>query len=101
MSDLKIKVYPNPVLSKVCKKISIVDDEIKKIISEMEKTMLETSALGLAANQIGYNVKIAMIDKYYIEQIEKKEEISHLGRQTNTWNNICYVIFSWNIAWNE
>lgn len=58
---LKIVTVPNNILSNSTKSVVIVDDEIKKIVSDMEKVLIaqkDPPGVGLAANQVGLDLSI-------------------------------------------
>lgn len=65
MPILKILTQPNPILRKKSVKIDLTEitgREFKKLISSMAKTMLKTDGVGLAAPQIGRNIRLAVIN---------------------------------------
>lgn len=62
MSVRAIRVLPDPVLRQKAKKISKVDASIQQLIDDMIETMRSASGVGLAANQIGVPLKIAVIE---------------------------------------
>lgn len=65
MPILKIITQPNPILRKKSAEISpeiIAGREFKNLISAMEKTMVKTDGVGLAAPQIGKNVRLAVVN---------------------------------------
>jgi len=62
MSVRAIRVLPDPVLRQKAKKVSKIDTSIQQIIDDMIETMRSASGIGLAANQIGVPLKIAVIE---------------------------------------
>jgi peptide deformylase len=62
MSVRAIRVLPDPVLRQKAKKVSKVDTSIQQLIDDMIETMRSASGVGLAANQIGVPLKIAVIE---------------------------------------
>ncbi|MBU0687755.1 MAG: peptide deformylase [Candidatus Margulisbacteria bacterium] len=62
MSILKVIIYPNPILRKKCKSISKVTTEITKLINDMFETMYVAPGVGLAAPQVGKNIRLIVID---------------------------------------
>ncbi len=62
MSILKIITYPNKILRKKSKKVTIFDNELKKNISDMFDTMYNSNGIGLAAIQVNINKSIIIID---------------------------------------
>lgn len=63
---LKIVNVPHKVLSSPTKRVAKIDDGIKKLVIEMEETLIHQSdpqGVGLAANQVGINLSIFVIKK--------------------------------------
>lgn len=59
---LEIKKYGEAILRKKTKNVGEVDDEIRKLISFMVTAMYEANGVGLAANQIGLDLNMAVVD---------------------------------------
>lgn len=60
----KIVTVPNSILSTPTKKIVEIDNNIKKIVSDMERVLVaqdDPPGVGLAANQVGLNISIFII----------------------------------------
>ena len=62
MAILRIRVDEDPVLRKKAKVIKSVDNNIKKLITDMAETMYEAPGVGLAAPQVGISKRLVMID---------------------------------------
>ncbi len=65
MPILKIITQPNPILRKKSVEISpnvIKSPEFKSLVSSIAKTMIKTDGVGLAAPQIGKNIRLAVIN---------------------------------------
>jgi peptide deformylase len=62
MPVLPIRKYGDPVLRRRAKEISRVDERIKKIASQMLETLKEAGGMGLAANQVGEELRIIVVD---------------------------------------
>jgi peptide deformylase len=54
--------YGNPVLRKQCKTVSTVDDELLQLVEDMLETMVDAHGVGLAAPQVGVDLRLAVID---------------------------------------
>jgi len=65
MAILPIKIYGDPVLRKQAKEIIKVDENIRKLAFDMLKTVKEAGGIGLAANQIGEEKKLFVIDRSF------------------------------------
>ena len=59
---LEIVKYPAPVLRQSGKKISEVSDEIRELAENMIETMNEAQGVGLAAQQVGRAIQMAVVD---------------------------------------
>jgi len=58
--------YDDPILRKVLKPVKNFEN-IEKVISNMFDTMYENDGIGLAANQIGIDLNIFIIDLSHID----------------------------------
>ncbi|MCK4495063.1 MAG: peptide deformylase [Candidatus Aminicenantes bacterium] len=58
-------MYGDPVLRKQAKEITKVDESIRKLAFDMLKTVKEAGGIGLAANQIGEEKKLFVIDRSF------------------------------------
>lgn len=59
---LEIKKYGEPILRKKTKDVGEIDDEVRKLIGFMAQAMYQNQGAGLAANQIGLDLQIAVVD---------------------------------------
>ncbi|NCF13569.1 MAG: peptide deformylase [Verrucomicrobiaceae bacterium] len=59
---LEITQYGNPVLRKKCSKIDEVNESIHKLAEDMIETMIDAHGVGLAAPQIGEDIRMAVVD---------------------------------------
>lgn len=60
---LKIITYPNKILRTKLDEVKIFGtEELKKIVKEMTRIMKKYDGIGLAANQVGINAKIVVIE---------------------------------------
>jgi peptide deformylase len=62
MSLLTVLHYPDPRLHKVAKPVAVVDDRVRKIVSDMAETMYDAPGVGLAATQVDIHERIIVID---------------------------------------
>ena len=62
MSILKIIEYGNPILRQKSKEVTKISKKIKNLIMDMLDTMYHYNGVGLAAPQIGENLRIFVID---------------------------------------
>lgn len=62
MALLEVLKYPAPILRSKTLPVEKVDDEIRKMVNDMFETLKAEGALGLAANQVGINKRIFVMD---------------------------------------
>ncbi|MFW6286697.1 MAG: peptide deformylase [Candidatus Sumerlaeota bacterium] len=63
MALRKVHIYGDPCLREVSGPVDAIDDpEIKTLIEDMVETMYEEDGIGLAAPQVGENVRIFVAD---------------------------------------
>jgi len=60
-------IYPivkfgDPVLEKSAERVTVFDEELKKLVADMFESMYEAHGVGLAAPQIGISRRIAVVD---------------------------------------
>lgn len=67
MSIIPINVYGDDILKKKTNKVNTVDDELIKNIKDMFDTMRYANGIGLAANQVGLDKSLFVIDLNGIE----------------------------------
>jgi peptide deformylase len=61
MAVLPIVKVPQPVLREKTKKVKKIDGSIQKLIDDMIETMHDAPGVGLAANQVGVSLRIAVM----------------------------------------
>lgn len=62
MSILKIIEYGNPILREKSKEVTKISKKIKTLVNDMLETMYHSNGVGLAAPQVGENLRIFVID---------------------------------------
>jgi peptide deformylase len=62
VSILDIRVLGDPVLRKETTIVANVDDEIRKLVSDMFETMYAAEGIGLAAPQVGRTERVTVMD---------------------------------------
>ncbi len=65
--NLKISLLGKKELRKISEQISEISEDIKELVSDMADTMYYTNGVGLAAPQVGKNLRVFVVD------ISKKE----------------------------
>jgi peptide deformylase len=62
MSVLKIVKYPSDILLQKLQPVEKFDSDLKYIVKDMFETMYAYNGIGLAANQVGINKRIVVVD---------------------------------------
>ncbi len=62
MSSLPIIKEPNPILKQKSAKIKDITPQIKRLILDMAETMKSAEGIGLAAPQVGQNIRLCLIN---------------------------------------
>ena len=75
MSLRDIRTYPDPVLRTKTARIGAIDDTIERLIEDMIETMHAAPGVGLAANQVGVSLQLAVIDLSSQEDEERRHPL--------------------------
>jgi len=62
MAIREIKKFPDPVLRKKTASVGAIDEDLCRLIDDMVETMHAAPGVGLAANQVGVPLQVAVID---------------------------------------
>lgn len=62
MSVLKVVKYPSKILSKSLSPVEHFNSELKEVVRDMFETMYTYNGIGLAANQVGLDKRIVIVD---------------------------------------
>jgi peptide deformylase len=54
--------YGHPVLRQKCRPVTEVDDALRELVADMLETMVDANGVGLAAPQVGEDIRLAVID---------------------------------------
>lgn len=57
-----IVIYPNDRLNQKAESVTVITDEIVTLLEDMHETMIAHDGIGLAAPQIGKNLRLAVIE---------------------------------------
>ncbi|MEK6743960.1 MAG: peptide deformylase [Nitrospirota bacterium] len=75
MAIREIKTFPDPVLRKKTAAVGAIDEELCRLIDDMVETMHAAPGVGLAANQVGVPLQVAVIDIGDHEEEGKKRPL--------------------------
>lgn len=94
---MNIVKEPEIMLRKKLKEVKEITPEIKTLISDMRKKMVETRGVGLAANQVGWDLQIFVIDKKIAEENKAPDayinpEITELSKDQGEVEEGCLSI---------
>lgn len=62
MSRLEILHFPDPRLRRRAEAVSVVDDDVRRLIDDMLETMYEAPGIGLSAPQVNIAKRVVTID---------------------------------------
>ena len=62
MAVLPIRFYPDPVLRVRCPEVESFDGDLERLAEDMIETMYAAPGVGLAAPQVGVELRLAVID---------------------------------------
>jgi len=62
MAILPIRIYPDPVLRVKTRRVEEFDDRLRKLAANMVETMHAAPGVGLAAPQVGSDLRLAVVD---------------------------------------
>ena len=75
MAIRKITEYPESVLAEMGKPVTEFDKELKNLCADMFETMYDAEGVGLAAPQIGLNLRLFVMDCGGIKLVAANPEI--------------------------
>jgi peptide deformylase len=75
MAIREIKKFPDPVLRKKTAVVGAIDEDLCRLIDDMVETMHAAPGVGLAANQVGVPLQLAVIDLGDHEEEGKKRPL--------------------------
>jgi peptide deformylase len=62
MTQLPIRIIPDPVLRQIAKPVESIDKRVAKFMDDMVESMYKGNGIGLAANQVGSLERVIVID---------------------------------------
>jgi peptide deformylase len=66
---MKVLKFPDPALFKVCIPVTVFETELKLLLDNMYRTMHTANGVGLAANQVGLEFRMFVMDTEAGERI--------------------------------
>jgi peptide deformylase len=77
MAVRKITEFPEPILAQVGKPVNEFNKELQDLCNDMFDTMYDAEGVGLAAPQIGLNLRLFVMDCDGIKLVAANPEIVH------------------------
>jgi peptide deformylase len=90
MAILAIRIYPDPVLRAKCSKVEEFDARLRKLAGDMVETMHAAPGVGLAAPQVGRELRLAVVDvsvgedPAQLKVLVNPEVVRREGQETDT-----------------
>jgi len=75
MATRTIRTYPDPVLRNKTARVEKIDGSLDRLIQDMIETMHAAPGVGLAANQVGVPLQLAVIDLSGRENVEQRHPL--------------------------
>ena len=88
---LPIRQYGDSTLRTACAAVEEVSDELHKLAADMLDTMYDAEGIGLAAPQIGLNIRMVVID--IPEDEEDEPEMIEVNGEPATLRSIMPLVF--------
>lgn len=89
MSIQEVVKYGSEVLRKPCKAVTKFDKKLQKLVNDMFETMYSTNGVGLAAPQVGENLRVLVIDVDYGS--ERYDESGNPSGKTEDYNPLVLI----------
>lgn len=89
---LEIVKYGSPVLRAKGVKIAKADETTEKLVADMLETMVDANGVGLAAQQVGFPLQLAVIDVTGVEDRPSTMEID--GKPVNPEDHMPLVLLN-------
>jgi peptide deformylase len=75
MASREIRIFPDPVLRNKTARVENIDGSLERLIEDMVVTMHAAPGVGLAANQVGIALQVAVIDLSSRENEEQRHPL--------------------------
>jgi peptide deformylase len=62
MAGFKIVELGEPVLRQKCRRVSVINKKVKKLLTDMKEAMYQANGVGLAAPQVGVSKRVVVVD---------------------------------------
>ncbi|MDD2966006.1 MAG: peptide deformylase [Desulfovibrionaceae bacterium] len=72
---LDLVTYPTASLAQICQPITEITPEIRQVAEDMLETMYDAPGVGLAAPQVGKNIRMVVIDPEWSKDVPRKPRV--------------------------
>lgn len=72
---LEVLHYPNPILKKKSKEVQSFGEELHQLLDDMYETMLSSNGVGLAAIQVGVELRVLLVNIPREDKKQYKEDL--------------------------
>ncbi len=62
MAVRAVRLFPDPILLSPTRVVSTVGDDVRELVQDMIETMYAAPGIGLAANQVGSDLRLCVVD---------------------------------------
>ena len=70
MAVMKVLPYPNDFLRRTAKPVEAFDERLRTAVADMLETMADRDGIGLAATQVGLDMRLLVLDRYAFDREE-------------------------------
>jgi len=74
MPELKILIFPDPMLRRKCDLVEEIDDDLIQLLDDLADTMYQAPGIGLAAPQVGITKRVIVADTKPRERAQESTE---------------------------
>ena len=67
MAIMEVLQYPHPFLRRRAAPVQQFDEQLRQIVTDMEETMADRDGIGLAATQVGLDLRLLLLSPYAFE----------------------------------
>lgn len=87
-----IVIWPDPVLSSPTREVTAFDAELAALLEEMRAAMVEAKGIGIAANQIGVPLRVAIVGRGDGTHVEMVNPRITARRGEKSWAEGCLSV---------
>lgn len=86
---MEIIKYPDPRLFQQCKEVTVFDEELKTVLEAMWETMKAARGIGMAANQVGLEQRMFIMDELLAKLFIVNPKIVEMGKYPSNDSEGC------------